>query len=175
MKVREGEFEFNFTYAKAVEKLDDPTKQRPQGMQLVDFVLEEERRLVMVEVKDPSCKAKGGNPTADAALEKSRVEFVKKAQKDALIADELTPKARDSYTYLHLMTRDSKPVLFAFLLGADKLSLDPALLLGFKDRLWARLRQEADQPWTRQYVTDCVVLTEQTWSTAFPEYPLTRV
>lgn len=173
--MREGEFEFDFSAAKAVEKLDDPTKPRPQGMQLVDFILEEERRLVMVEVKDPSCKAKGGNPSADAALEKSRVEFVKKVQKDTLISDELTPKARDSYTFLHLMKRDSKPVIYAFLIGADKLTLDPALLLGFKDRLFARLRQEADQPWERHYVTDCVVLTEQTWSTAFPDYPLARI
>ena len=175
MKMREGEFEFDFTAAKAVEKLDDPARQRPQGMQLVDFVLEEERHLIMVEVKDPSCKAKGGSSVADAAIEKSRAEFVKKVQKDTLIADELTPKARDSYSYLHLMKRDSKPILYAFLLGADKLSLDPALLLGFKDRLLARLRQETDQPWTRHYVTDCVVLTEQTWGAAFPQYPLTRM
>ena len=78
MKMSEGEFEFDFTAAKLVEKLDDPAKQRPQGMQLVDFVLEEERHLVMVEVKDPSCKAKGANPAAEAALKKERAEFVKK-------------------------------------------------------------------------------------------------
>lgn len=175
MKMREGEFEFDFTAANTVEKLDDPAKQRPQGMQLVDFILEEERQLIMVEVKDPSCKAKSGNPAAVIAIEKSRREFVNKVQKDTLIADELTPKARDSYTYLHLMKRDSKPILYAFLLGADKLSLDPALLLGFKDRLLARLRQEADQPWARHYISDCVVLTEQTWSTAFPQYSLARI
>jgi hypothetical protein len=174
MIAREGEFEFDFTTAKIVEKLDDPTKQRPEGMKLVDFVIEEERRLVMIEIKDPSCKAKGGNPAAEATMEKSRADFSKKVQNDTLIAQELTPKARDSYSYLHLMKRDGKPVLYAFLLGADRLSLDPALLLGFKDRLLARLRQEADEPWTRHYVTDCVVLTEQTWALAFPQYPLAR-
>ena len=175
MKMREGEFEFDFAAATSVEKLDDPARRRPQGMQLVDFVLEEQHRLVMVEVKDPSCKAKGNNPAAEAALEKSRSEFVKNVQKDTLIADELTPKARDSYTYLHLMKRDGKPVLYAFLLGAEKLSLDPALLLSFKDRLMAKLRQETDQPWARHYVSDCVVLTEQTWNTVFPHYPVARV
>lgn len=175
MKEREGEFEFDFTAAKGVEKLDEPTKQLPTGMMLVDFVVEEERRLVMIEIKDPSCKAKGGNTAAIEAMEKERVKFVKKVETDTLIAQELTPKARDSYSYLHLMKRDSKPILYAFLLGADKLTLDPALLLGFKDRLLARLRQEADQPWERHYVTDCVVLTENTWSLAFPQYPLVRV
>lgn len=175
MKMREGEFEFDFSAAKSVEKLDDPKRRRPQGMQLVDFVLEEEGCLVMLEIKDPSCKTMGSNPAAKAHLEKERAEFVKKVQKDTLITDELTPKARDSYTYLHLMQRDSKPIRYAFLLGADKLLLDPALLLGFKDRLLTRLRQECDQPWARCYVVDCMVLTEQTWGKAFPKYPLTRV
>jgi len=173
MKEQEGEFEFDFTAATAVEKLDDSTKRRPEGMRLVDFVVEEDRQLVMLEIKDPSRKPKGGDLAAKAAIEKERAEFVK--QVGTLIADELTPKARDSYSYLHLMKRDTKPILYAFLLGADKLSLDPALLLGLKDRLLARLRQEADQPWVRHYVTDCVVLTEQTWAIAFPQYPLTRL
>jgi hypothetical protein len=141
----------------------------------VDFVVEEDHRLLMIEVKDPSCKPKGVNVAAETALVKSRAEFVKKVQNDTLIAQELTPKARDSYSYLHLMKRDDKPILYAFLLGAEKLTLDAALLMGFKDRLLARLRQETDQPWMRQYVTDCVVLTEQTWSLAFPQYPLSRV
>jgi hypothetical protein len=72
------------------------------------------------------------------------------------------------------MNRDDKPILYAFLLGVEKLTLDPALLLGFKDRLLARLRQETDQPWARHYVNDCLVLTEQTWPIAFPDYPLLR-
>jgi hypothetical protein len=108
-------------------------------------------------------------------LERDRANFVKKVQNDTLIAQELTPKARDSYSYLHLMKRDGKPKIYAFLLGADKLTLDPALLLGFKDRLLSRLRQEADQPWERHYVSDCLVLTEKTWALAFPQYPMTRV
>jgi hypothetical protein len=171
--MREGEFEFDFRTAK-VERLDDPTKPCPEGMKLVDFVIEEAERLIMLEIKDPSCKARGGDAKAEAAMEKARAGFLNKIQNDALIADELTPKARDSYTYLHLMKRDGKPVLYAFLLGADRLPLDPALLLGFKDRLLARLRQETDQPWARHYVTDCLVLTEQTWPIAFPDYPLSR-
>jgi len=174
MKMREGELEFDFSAAKASEKLD-ATKIRPEGMMLVDFVVEEDQRLVMIEVKDPSCKSKGGNPDAEAALAKERSEFVKKVYNDTLIAKELTPKARDSYTYLHLMKRDNKPILYAFLLGADNLTLDHALLLGFKDRLLARLRQEADQPWAKHYVADCVVLTEHTWENAFPQFPLARV
>lgn len=175
MKHREGELEFDFSAAEKIEKLDDPGKPLPSGMALVDFVIEEDRRLVMVEIKDPSCSSTGTNPAAEAALEKERTKFIKKVQDNSLIAQELTPKARDSYSYLHLMKRDGKPIVYAFLLGADKLTLDPALLLTFKDRLLSRLRQEADKPWERHYVTDCVVLTEKTWALAFPQYPMTRV
>lgn len=172
--MKEGELEFDFGPVK-VERLDDPEKKRPEGMQLVDFVIEEAGRLIMLEIKDPSCQPKNSHPNAQAAMEKSRAEFVRKLQTHALIVDELTPKARDSYTYLHLMGRDDKPILYVFLLGADKLLLEPRLPGIFKDKLLARLQQETDQPWVRQYVADCLVLTEQTWSLAFPEYPLRRV
>lgn len=174
MKVREAELEFDFSAAQTVEKLDDPSGLKPHGMQLVDFVVEDSRRLVMLEVKDPSCNPKGSDAKAQAALERSRVEFVKKVTNDTLIAHELAPKARDSYTWLHLMKRDTKPILYVFLLGTDAISIDPALLLGFKDRLLARLRRETTQPWARHYVTDCLVLTEGTWVKAFPQYPLAR-
>lgn len=171
--MREGELLFDFGTAK-VERLDDRGKTRPQKMQLVDFIIEEAKRIIMLEIKDPSCQSKGGNAKAEAALMKERGKFIQKLAGDELIADELTPKARDSYTYLHLMERDSKPIIFAFLLGADHLPIEPALLLAFKDRLFGRLRQETDQPWARKYVNSCLVLTENTWPSAFPTYSLTR-
>ncbi len=175
MKVCEAELEFDFSAAQAVEKLDDPSATMPHGMQLVDFVIEDSRHLVMLEIKDPSCRPKGGDAKALAAIERSRAEFIKKMISDTLIAQELTPKARDSYTWLHLMKRETKPILYVFLLGAEALSLEPALLLGFKDRLLGRLRHEAKLPWARHYVSDCLVLTEITWAKAFPQYPLVRL
>lgn len=175
MKMREAELEFDFSTAKAVEKLDDQNGPQPHGMQLVDFVVEDNHRLVMLEIKDPSCKPQGGGSRALVAIKQSRDEFVKKLKNDSLIAQELTPKARDSYTWLHLMKRDSKPILYVFLLGVSELTLEPALLLSFKDRLLAKLRKEAAQPWARHYVADCLVLTEATWSKAFPQYPLVRM
>ncbi len=175
MKRREGEFEFDFSGAQQVEKLDDPGKKTPEGMQLVDFVIEEERRLLMLEIKDPSCKPKGRDPAATASLTKARSEFLRKLQHDTLIAQELAPKARDSYCWLHLMKRDKKPILYVFLLGASELRIDDGLLIAFKDRLLARLRRETDQPWRRLDVTDCLVLTEETWGLAFPQYSLSRI
>ena len=171
---REGEFEFDFSESRKVEKLDDKNKQLPQGMQLVDFVVDHGRKFLLIEVKDPSCCPKGG-VSAQKAIEKQRIEFVAKMQNDDLIANELTPKARDSYCMLHLMHRDTKPMLFVFFLGAKELQLDPALILNFQERLRNRLHQETDVPWARKYVEDCVVVTETTWADVLPEYPMSRV
>ena len=175
MKMREAELEFDFSSAKSVTRLDDPLLGRPEGMSLVDFIVEDNRRLVMLEVKDPSCKPKGGDARARANLDRARAEFLKDIANDTLIAQRLTPKARDSYTGLHLMKRDTKPIRYVCLRGVAEWALDPALLLGFKDRLLARLRKEASEPWERHYVTDCLVLTEATWAKAFPQYPLARM
>jgi hypothetical protein len=108
-------------------------------------------------------------------MKKQREEFIKKLHRDDWIAEELTPKARDSYTFLHLMARDGKPIIYVLLIGSEKLSLEPALLSAFKDRLLARLRHEAEQPWVRQYIQDCVVLTENSWLDIFPSYSLSRL
>jgi len=174
--MEERGLDFDFSAAKHVEKLDEKGKKLPEGMMFVDFVLEEDEQLIMLEIKDPSCKAKGGDFKAEVALQKQRDEFIKELPKDTWIAQKLTPKARDSYTYLHLMERDTKPIIYVLLIGSENLSpLDPALLAAFKDRLLTRLRQEADHPWIRRYVDDCLVLTENTWPLAFPQYPLTRI
>jgi len=169
--MEESGFRFDFGAAR-VKRLDDPEQPRPEGMKLVDFVIEEASRLILLEVKSPPGKSKGGDAKAEAALARSRDEFVKALAGERFIADELTPKARDSYTYLHLMKRDSRPMVYVFLLGTAHITVEPGLLLGFKDRLLKRLRMEAAQPWARQYVSDCLILTEQTWPLAFPSYAL---
>ena len=158
-----------------IERLDDKGKSQPQGMQLVDFLIEEPLRFLMIEVKDPSCKPKGNDDKALAGLISERQKFISKIKNGELIKQELVPKARDSYTYLHLMKRDNKPILFVFVLGVDELPLDDASLVQFKSDLLKRLRQETDQPWARRYVDDCLVLTEKSWPLAFPQYTLARI
>lgn len=173
--MREGELEFDFSAARQAEKLDDKGKKLPEGMKFVDFVVEEEQKLILLEIKDPSCKPKGSDAKAEVAIEKQRAEFVKDLHKDHWIAQELVPKARDSYTFLHLMARDSKPTVYVLFIGSDKLMFEPALLAAFKDRLLARIRHEADQAWVREYVSDCLIVTEATWPSVFPDYPLLRL
>lgn len=135
-------------------------------MKLVDFVVEDENRILLVEIKDPS----------DAGTtEKDRQAFAQKLQTKQLVNESLTPKARDSYCYLHLMAQDKKPCLLVFLLGLEALNAEPALLMGLRERLLQRVRHESDQPWVRRYVSDCVVVGLDGWNKAFPMYPAFRV
>lgn len=165
-KIRERDLEFDFVGAVSVERVDVQGVPIPKRMRFVDFLVEEKQRALLIEVKDPSFAT---------ATEEARQEFVTSLIGDELIHEKLVPKARDSYTLLHLMEKDSKPFLYVVVLGMKGIVDDLAFLPSFKDRLLRRLRHEAEEPWVRQYVTDCVVVTPEQWSTHFPDYALTRV
>ena len=160
----EGRLEFDFADAVAAERLDRPGIPLPHGMALVDFVVEEAAKVLLIEVKDPEGAAAAHRRQAVA-------DFIKKMQGDGLIHQEIVPKARDSYTFLHLMKRDEKTFILVVVLGIES-GGDKALLGGFKNRLLARLRKEAEKEWARRYVQDCVVVTPETWSAVFRSYPL---
>ena len=160
---KEGRLEFDFSSAKAAERLDAQGTALPHGMALVDFVVEETSKLLLIEVKDPE-----GAPPAHRA--QAVEDFLKKMSEDTLIHQELVPKARDSYTFLHLLEREKREIIFVAVVGAG--SPDAALLGDFKNRLLARLRHEASVPWVREYVKDCIVITPQLWSAQFHSYAL---
>jgi hypothetical protein len=163
--VREGELQFEFLGATSVERLDVQGQPRPHGMALVDFVVEENSRTLLIEIKDPS---------QQPVPERERQRFIRAMQHQTLIYEDLVPKARDSYTFLHLMERATHPCIYVVVLGLDRLAVDPALLSNFKDRLLQRIRHEAQDPWQRHYVIDCAVVIPATWSTHFPAYALSR-
>ncbi len=165
-KVRERDLEFDFVGAIRVTRVDVQGVPIPKRMRFVDFLVEEEKRALLIEVKDPSYVT---------ATEAARQAFVRSLIGDELIHDKLVPKARDSYTLLHLMKQDSKPFLYVVVLGLKGIVDDLTFLPSFKDRLLGRLRHEAEEPWVRQYVTDCVVVTPEQWSTHFPDYALNRI
>lgn len=166
--MQEGRFDFDFTAAISVERLDEqiPGRRQPQGMQLVDFVVEELDRWLLIEVKDP------GNPQAQRIASE---QMLKQLREYTLINEILVPKARDSYTFLHLMERDSKPFIFVFFLGLGNLEFEHALLLELQERLMGRLMHEAAMPWKRRYISACVVVTEEIWLKHFPNYQLSEI
>ena len=183
---KEGSLRLDFREAQGVERLDEQGIPAPEGMRLVDFVVEERGHMLLVEVKDPS---------QSAATPKARKDFSESMLNGGLINEKLVPKARDGYTFLHLMERDKKRFLFVVLLGLEALENETALLMGFKDRLFGRIRfgrirfgrirfgrirfgrirNGGRGPWRRHYVSDCLVVTTRTWADHFPDYRVSRI
>ncbi|WP_041313079.1 hypothetical protein [Heliomicrobium modesticaldum] len=165
MIFRENQLEFNFTGALSVEKLDQPGQTLPEGMKFVDFVVETEDSVLLIEVKDPS---------NTHALQQTRVEFINRMHSDTLVVKELVPKCRDSYTYLHLMERDGKPFTYIVLICLENLNFDPRLLPVVTTKLRARLNKEGEQPWRRTYISNCQIIDCERWNRVMP-YPVKRV
>jgi hypothetical protein len=165
---REGELRFDFPDDLIRQKLDKKGITKPQGMVLADFVIETETEIILLEVKDPSCSV--------ATKERKRAEL-ENLRGNTLIAEKLTPKARDSYTYLHLMKRDEKPIIYVVLLGLDSYPQlnTKEFLLRFKEKLLNNIRREADKPWERKHIYDCLVCSIGTWNENFSDWKVTRI
>ncbi|MBN8486522.1 MAG: hypothetical protein J0M20_02140 [Burkholderiales bacterium] len=162
-----AELLFSFPDGLTWSELDRQGVKLPEKMKFVDLVIERERDILLVEVKDPS---------NSRSTDKDRNAYLKRLTNNSVLKEELTPKARDSYLYLHLMERDHKPFKYVVLLGLDAFDPDrqKAVLFGFKDRLLADIREESFEAWKRKHIADCVVLSVESWNQHFPEWPLRR-
>ena len=146
----EGEIRFTFAANWEAEQFDRRGISWPKGVSPVDFVVEGPNECVLVEVKDPS---------ASGAPDQNRHGFAEKMKSRELVYDALVPKARSSYGFLHLMERDDKPMRYVVVIGTEKLSIQPALLIGLNDRLRQRLNKEIDTEWKRKYVSGCAIVS----------------
>ncbi|MEO0141464.1 MAG: hypothetical protein ABIM88_07965 [candidate division WOR-3 bacterium] len=134
MILMEGSVEIDFVGATNAWKPEDVNLEL-QGMSKVDFIAEYQNHYWLVEVKD--------------------FQTPKKLPKyEAKIREDWVPKARDTYTYLHLMAEDTKPIDYLVIAeGVDK-RLFPKLM----EYLESRIIKEADRPWKRRYVRQCIVM-----------------
>ena len=163
----EGELRFAFGDEWHAEQFDRRGAAfPPKGVSPVDYVTEREQELVLMEIKDPS---------AARAPAANLQEFVRKMKSNTLTHEELVPKARTSYGYLHLMARDTKPMRYVVVVGSERLSIQPPLLMGLTDRLRARLAQEADTAWKRMYISDCIVVPVEHVGKALPGCSASRI
>jgi hypothetical protein len=163
-----SDLQFSFPEDLNWEEMDKQGVKIPEKMKFVDIVIERENDILLVEVKDPS-----NINTPDT----ERTCYLKRLQDNSVLTQELTPKARDSYTYLHLMQRDTKPFKFVVLLGLEAFENQTqlALLGDFKNRLLNNVRCEAAEPWKRMYIADCLVMSVEKWNEIFSEWPLVRL
>lgn len=162
-----AELVFDFPDGLNWSELDRKGVKLPVRMKFVDLVIERDKDILLVEIKDPS---------HSRSKDKERNTYLKRLTDNSVLTQELTPKARDSYLYMHLMERDSKPFKYIVLLGLD--AFDPfiqkAVMTGFKDRLLAYLREESFEAWRRKHIADCMVLSVESWNQVFPTWPLRR-
>lgn len=163
-----ADLEFSFPDALIWHELDQQGIKLPQGMAFVDLVIERDEDVLLVEIKDPS---------NTRCPEEGRKAYLKRLQDNSILTDELTPKARDSYTYMHLMQRDDKPLKYIVLIGIDAFDneVQKALLGNFKDRLLADIRCECAESWKRHHISDCAVMSVAMWNDHFKDWPVTRL
>lgn len=150
-----AELLFEFPDEVEWDELDKQGVKLPVRMKFVDLVIERDADVLLVEIKDPS---------HSKSPDKEQNSYLKRLSDNSVLTQELTPKARDSYSFLHLMERDGKPFKYIVLIGLD--AFDPsqqkAVLAGFKDRLMADIRCEAYEAWKRKHIADCAVLSVET-------------
>lgn len=120
-----AELLFEFPDEVEWDELDKQGVKLPVRMKFVDLVIERDADVLLVEIKDPS---------HSKSPDKEQNSYLKRLSDNSVLTQELTPKARDSYSFLHLMERDGKPFKYIVLIGLD--AFDPsqqkAVLAGFK-------------------------------------------
>lgn len=165
---KSAELVFHFPDELSWNELDIQGVKLPVRMKFVDLVIERDDDILLIEIKDPS-------HSKCPDIEKN--SYLKRLANNSVLTDELTPKARDSYLYLHLMERDSKPFKYVVLLGLDAFdtNIQKALMAGFKDRLLADIRNESFEAWKRLHIADCVVLSVNSWNQKFPDWTVKRI
>lgn len=165
---KKADLEFNFPEGLEWNELDRQGVKLPVRMKFVDLVIERERDILLIEIKDPS---------HSKSPDENRNQYLKSLADNSILTQELTPKARDSYLYLHLMEKDEKPFKYIVLIGLDAFDSEKqkAVLAGFKDRLMADIRCESFEAWKRKHISDCVVLSVDAWNKTFPDWPVSRI
>ncbi len=146
---KEGNLQLDFSKAKMAEKFDNPKRHRVQSWRKVDFVVEQENELWLIEVKEPE----------------SETSIKSRSYR------KLGRKAKDSFLYLYLMDRitDKKPVKYFVI---EALSFDRTLLVSASDRLCETVGVTSP-PWSvHPFFQSAVMFNLDTWNNKFPEFPI---
>ena len=168
MKLRERDLEIDFTDAIDAIVFDQMKADKPGyhgvgQMHRVDFVVELEKAILFVEVKDP------GNPKAQAAgLAKFHAQL-----QDGTLSDTFAAKFIDTFLYRWAEDCLNKPVHYVSLVTLG----DSSLLPNFSDEIAKKLPPmgKSVPRWQRQLAENCQVFNIDLWNQSFPKWPATRV
>lgn len=167
MKLRERDIEINFTDAIDGLVFDQMDPEQPNyhgisDMHRVDFVVEFDKYIVFVEIKDPD------NPKAqDHGLQKFQ-----DALNDGTLSATFASKFIDSFFYRWAEDKLSKTVHYLSLV-----TLDPTLLPNLSDEIAHKIPffGKMSPRWRRHPIQNCQVFNIETWNENFPKWPVTRL
>ncbi|MAF10713.1 hypothetical protein CMK11_09695 [Candidatus Poribacteria bacterium] len=136
-----------------------------RGWSGVDFIIEDDDRILFIEVKDPD------DPDA---TEERRATFVEGLRSGALIVS-LARKYRDSFLYEWASERVEKRVYYYVLIAHA--GLDDAVLLPRAEDLKRMLPAEGPPAWRRQIICGVAILNMDGWNrdNRLAGFPVSRV
>ena len=162
----EGHLRITFPDNVNVRKFDDPKSHGlTHCMKAVDFIVEDDDRVLFIEFKDPD------HP---CSRDETRKEFMEKFSSGTLNED-LKCKYRDSFLYEWASGKAGKPVYYWILIGMERLT--EADLMARTDDLERKLPLcgPRSKVWTQPIVADCKVFNIQTWNRHLPDFPVLRI
>ena len=162
----EGNLQITFPRAAKVRKFDDGASHGlSHCMKAVDFVVEENQRISLIELKDPE------HPRT---REVSRQEFIN-GFRSGKLDEELKYKYRDTFLYQWASGNIGKPIHYWVVVAIETLT---AVELSTRtDDLKRKLPLNGPPSgkWKRPIVTDCRVFNIDTWNKHQPRFPLSRI
>lgn len=138
----------------------DPKHGLSHCMKAVDFIIEEEKQLIYIEIKDPEQT----DSNADIDYYKSRK-----------IIPNLYKKYRDSFLYNYGLNRTNKPIIYCALICID--SLTGSELIFLTDELKRSIPYKGPENcrWINELVQDCHVFNIDAWNKKFSHFPVKRI
>ena len=151
--VQEEDLIFDVSFADKVEKFDDKKLHDTRStMKKVDFIIEDKKRFIFLEVKDPDMP--GAN----------NIEKFKKDHLGGNLISDLAGKYRDSLLFSKLRGTLNKPVDYIVLISMA--SLEDALVISKIDAL-KRAIPISHKQWVEDSVNSCVILKLDAYKRTF--------
>ena len=162
----EGSLRITFPGDMNVRKFDNPkTHGLTHCMKAVDFIVEDDDRMLFIEFKDPD------HPHA---RDEEREEFIQRFSSGNL-AEDLKYKYRDSFLYEWMSENIGKPIHYWIPIGMDRLTEGD--LLARTDDLKRKLPLDGprSEPWPQPICAGCMIFNLRTWNRCLPGFPVVRV
>lgn len=164
MVYEEGGRTFDFRRAVHSEKFDDNRHRLSHCMSAVDFVVELEKALLLIEVKNVNRGIRAQNDCA---------KYLRKIAEGSPFIDPLVRKFRDTLLYLHCEERVVKPIRCIVYLELPKDAKYPlAPLTSLLSNSLPLLGTKRTGRWKRELAESAAILDRETWNRIFDLFPV---